>query len=111
MSVTNTSPGWTFDISDKSLINRASPLPIFCPIARPAATTSDVFSNTNETPGHYDPQTKTRFTLWCAENMGFLPIRIRKINYKGKVVLLNLTHFNQQAIDLILDEDEDEDTD
>ena len=60
---------------------------------------------------HYDPQTKTRFTLWCAENMGFLPIRIRKINYKGKVVLLNLTHFNQQAIDLILDEDEDEDED
>jgi len=60
---------------------------------------------------HYDPKTKTRFTLWCAENMDFLPIRIRKINYKGKVVLFNLTHFNQQAIDLILDDDEDEDTD
>lgn len=60
---------------------------------------------------HYDPKSRTRFTLWCAESMDFLPIRIRKINYKGRVVLFNLTHYNQQAIDLILDEDEDEDTD
>lgn len=58
---------------------------------------------------HYNPQTKTRFTLWCAETMGFLPIRIRKINYKGNETLFNLTHFNQQAIDLILDEEEESD--
>ena len=56
---------------------------------------------------HYDPQTKHRFTLWCAENMGFLPVRILKINHKGNEDLLNLTQFNNKKIHLNLDEDED----
>lgn len=59
---------------------------------------------------YYDPSTKLRFTLWCSENMGFLPIRIRKINHKGDENLLNLTHFNQKAISLTLDIEETEET-
>ncbi len=55
---------------------------------------------------HYNPQTKHRFTFWCAENMGFLPVRIRNINHKGDENLLNLTHFNQQSIYLNLDSEE-----
>lgn len=55
---------------------------------------------------HYDPQTKARFTFWCAENMGFLPIRISNINQKGDENLLNLNRFNQKKIYLELDEEE-----
>ena len=55
---------------------------------------------------HYDPATKYRFTFWCAENMGFLPVRIRNINPKGDENLLNLTHFNQKPIHLNLYEDD-----
>lgn len=55
---------------------------------------------------HYDPQTKYRFTFWCAENMGFLPIRIRNINPKGDENLLNLTHFNQKAVQLSMETEE-----
>ena len=56
---------------------------------------------------HYDPQSKTRFTLWCAEKMGFLPIRILKKNHKDDESLLNLTHFNNKKIYLYLDEEEE----
>ena len=56
---------------------------------------------------HYDPQTKHRFTLWCAENMDFLPVRILKTNHKGNEDLLNLTQFNNKKYYLNLDEDED----
>lgn len=52
---------------------------------------------------HYNPQTKHRFTFWCAEKMGFLPVRIRNINHKGDENLFNLTQFNQQAIYLNLE--------
>jgi hypothetical protein len=55
---------------------------------------------------HYDPQTKYRFTLWCAENMRFLPIRILNITPKGDKKLLNLTHFNQKAFFLALEDEE-----
>lgn len=55
---------------------------------------------------HYDPQTKVRFTFWCAEKMGFLPIRISNINQKGDENLLNLNRFNQKKIYLELDEEE-----
>ena len=55
---------------------------------------------------HYDPKTKARFTFWCAENMGFLPIRIRNINQKGDENLINLTHFNQKKIFLNLEDEE-----
>lgn len=51
---------------------------------------------------HYDPDTKRRFTFWCAENLGFLPIRILNINEKGDENLINLTHLNQKAINLHL---------
>lgn len=54
---------------------------------------------------HYNPQTKHRFTFWCAENMGFLPVRIRNINHKGDESLLNLYQFNQKRIYLELDEE------
>lgn len=55
---------------------------------------------------HYNPQTKERFTLWCAENMGFLPVRIHNINRKGDENLLNLTQFNQKEFYLDLPEEE-----
>ena len=55
---------------------------------------------------HYDPQTKERFTLWCAGNMGFLPIKIQSTNKKGDENLLNLTHFNQNPINLNLNNEE-----
>jgi hypothetical protein len=57
---------------------------------------------------HYNPQTKERFTLWCAEDMGFLPVRILSNNRKGNKSLLNLTQFNQKKLYLELDEDESE---
>jgi len=57
---------------------------------------------------HYNPQSKHRFTFWCADNMDFLPIRIRNINHKGDENLFNLTKINQKKIYLALDE---EDTD
>ena len=55
---------------------------------------------------HYNPQTKERFTLWCAEKMGFLPIRILSINRKGNERLLNLTQFNQKKFVLNFPEEE-----
>ncbi len=57
---------------------------------------------------HYNPKTKRRFTFWCADKMNFLPVRIRKINYKGNEDLLNLTHFNQQPIALSVYPEEEE---
>ena len=55
---------------------------------------------------HYDPQSKKRFTFWCAEKLGFLPVRIRKIDHKGKETLLNLIQFNHKALEISLDEEE-----
>ena len=55
---------------------------------------------------HYNPQTKERFTLWCAEKMGFLPVRILSINRKGNENLLNLTHFNQKKFFLDFSEED-----
>ena len=52
---------------------------------------------------HYDPETKHRFTFWCAEDMGFVPVRIRKINHKGDEDVFNLTRFNKQKIYLNLE--------
>ena len=57
---------------------------------------------------HYDPQTKHRFTFWCADKMNFLPVRIRNINHKGDESLLNLTHFNQQPISISVYTEESE---
>ena len=55
---------------------------------------------------HYNPKTNHRFTFWCAEDMGYLPVRILNINHKGDENLLNLTQFNQKKIFLELDEEE-----
>ena len=55
----------------------------------------------------YDPQSKSRFTFWCAENMQFLPVRIRNIKTNGDEITLNLTHFNHQAIYLQTENDDD----
>ncbi len=57
---------------------------------------------------HYNPQTKERFTLWCDKSLGFLPVRIQKINHKGDENLLNLTQFNQKEFYLELPEEESE---
>ena len=40
MSVTSTSPGWTRPISATLLTSRTGPVPIFCPMARPSASTA-----------------------------------------------------------------------
>ena len=55
---------------------------------------------------HYDPETKYRFTFWCAKDMGFLPIKISNVNPKGDENLLHLTHFNNKPVYLSLDEEE-----
>lgn len=57
---------------------------------------------------HYDPESKHRFTLWCAEKFGFLPVRIQNINSKGDESLLNLTKFNQTEMFLDLFDEEDD---
>lgn len=55
---------------------------------------------------HYNPQTKHRFTFWCAESLGFLPIRIKNVNHKGDENLLNLTKYNNKKIYLELNSDD-----
>jgi hypothetical protein len=55
---------------------------------------------------HTNPKTKKRFTLWCAEGMEFLPVRIVNTKANGDEVLLNLTHYNNKEISLDMDEDE-----
>lgn len=55
---------------------------------------------------HFNPQTKERFTLWCAENMNFIPVRILSNNRKGNESLLNLTQFNQKKFKLEIEEEE-----
>lgn len=55
---------------------------------------------------HYDPLKKQRFTLWCAKNLDFVPLRIRKIKENGDETLLNLTQFNHENIYLSLDNEE-----
>lgn len=55
---------------------------------------------------HYNPHTNERFTLWCAKNMDFLPIRILSINRKGDENLLNLSQFNNKKVYLELTEEE-----
>ena len=57
---------------------------------------------------HYNPKTKERFTLWCVEDLGFLPVRIHSINRKGNETLLNLTLFNQKIYNLELSEQDSE---
>ena len=49
---------------------------------------------------HYDAKTNNRFTLWCAEDFEFLPVKILKINHKGNENLLKLTRLNQKAVHL-----------
>ena len=51
---------------------------------------------------HFDPQSRHRFTFWCAEEMNFLPVRIRNIKQNGDEILLNLTHFNQKPVNIPL---------
>lgn len=55
---------------------------------------------------HTNPNTKDRFTFWCVESMGFLPVRILNVKNNGDQVLLNLSHFNQKEIHLKMDEDD-----
>lgn len=54
---------------------------------------------------HYNPATKHRFTFWCAEKMGYLPVRIQKINHKGDKDVFNLIRFNKKRIYLNLQEE------
>lgn len=55
---------------------------------------------------HFDPESKYRFTFWCAETMDFLPIRIRNVKNNGDEIVLNLSEFNQKAIYLDLENDD-----
>lgn len=45
---------------------------------------------------HYDTQKKDRFTFWCAKSLEYLPIKIRKVEEDGDVVLLQLRAFNKR---------------
>ena len=55
---------------------------------------------------HYDAGKRHRFTFWCAPEMAFLPVRIRTINHKGDENLFNLSHYNNKAIYLNLEDEE-----
>jgi hypothetical protein len=55
---------------------------------------------------HTNPKTKTRFTFWCAESMGFLPVRIVKVKANGDEVLLNMTEYNHKPLQLELNNEE-----
>ncbi|MFK5912832.1 MAG: DUF3108 domain-containing protein [Woeseiaceae bacterium] len=57
---------------------------------------------------HFDDKKNKRITLWCAEKMGFLPIRINIINDKGDENLLNLNHFNNKPLALELEDEDSE---
>lgn len=54
---------------------------------------------------HFDAKTNRRFTLWCAKDFNFLPIKIQKINHKGDENLLTLTHLNQKPVHLSLNDE------
>lgn len=60
---------------------------------------------------HFDPIRKQRFTLWCAEKLNFLPVKISKVKENGDEILLNLTQINQKKIVLSLDNEENEEID
>jgi Protein of unknown function (DUF3108) len=51
-----------------------------------------------------------QFTFWCAEKFQYLPVRIKKTEIDGDEILMKLTHYNGQAIELSsqLDEITDE---
>lgn len=57
---------------------------------------------------HYNAQKGHRFTFWCAPEMEFLPVRIRNINHKGDENLFNLSHYNNKAIYLNLEDEEEQ---
>ena len=53
-----------------------------------------------------------QFTFWCAEQFQYLPVRINKTETDGDEILMKLTHYNGQAIELSsqLDESTDEES-
>lgn len=50
---------------------------------------------------------RDQFTFWCAEKLQYLPIRIRKTETDGDEILMKLTHYNGQAIELSTQLDDD----
>lgn len=50
---------------------------------------------------------RDQFTFWCAEKLQYLPIRIRKTETDGDEILMKLTHYNGQAIELSTPLDDD----
>ena len=55
---------------------------------------------------YFNPKKKQRFTIWCAPEMDYLPIKILSTNNDGDEDLLKLTHFNNKPVHLSLDEEE-----
>ena len=53
---------------------------------------------------------RDQFTFWCAEKLQYLPIRIKKTETDGDVILMKLTHYNGRDIELStqLDDEPDE---
>ena len=52
---------------------------------------------------HYDPIKNIRFTLWCAEKLNFLPVKISQIKENGDETLLTLTELNSKKVYLNFD--------
>lgn len=50
---------------------------------------------------------RDQFTFWCAEKLQYLPIRIRKTETDGDEILMKLTHYNGQDIELSTPLDDD----
>jgi len=55
---------------------------------------------------HYDTEKKQRFTLWCAPEYDFIPLKIRKIKNNDDEILLALTKLNQNQFNLMYNKSE-----
>ncbi len=56
---------------------------------------------------YHEPGSKLRFTVWCAEKMGFLPVRIASITPHGDENLLLLNAYNRKKIYIDYDLEEE----
>lgn len=57
---------------------------------------------------HVDSKTDYHFNFWCAKQLDFLPILIRKTKQNGKVTELRLKTINQEKFSIRRDDDQEE---
>lgn len=49
---------------------------------------------------HKANKSNYRFTFWCAKQLNYLPVKIRKIEHDGDVILLKLKHLDKEKFHL-----------